>query len=57
MVSERLCKNKNKEVLKCKKSKTKFKQKEDFKNVKSNKKIIAPLIRDRKRCKERLENN
>ena len=52
MVSERLCKNKNKEVLKCKKSKTKFKQKEDFKNVKANKKIIAPLIRNRKRCRK-----
>ena len=51
-MSERLCKNINKEVLKCKKSKTKFKQKEDFKNVKANQKtIIAPLIRNRKRCK------
>lgn len=57
MLSERLCKNKNKEVLKCKKSKTKFKQKEDFKNVKAKKIIIVPLIRNRKRCKERLENN
>ena len=37
MLPERLCKNKNKEVLKYKKSKTKFKQKEDFKNVKANK--------------------
>ena len=52
MMSERLCKNKNKEVLKCKKSKTKFKQKEDLKNVKANKKIIAPLIRNRKRCRK-----
>lgn len=35
---------------------SKLKQKEDFKNVKANKKIIiAPLIRNRKRCKERLK--
>ena len=38
-----------KEVLKCKKSKTKFKQKEDFQDVKDSKIIIAPLIRNRKR--------
>ena len=53
MLSERLCKNKNKEVLKCKKSKTKFKQKEDFRKCKSKQKtIIAPLIRNRKRCRK-----
>ena len=53
MMSERLCKNKNKEVLKCKKSKTKFKQKEDFKNVKANKKqSLPPLIRNRKICRK-----
>ena len=57
MLSERLCKNRNKEVLKCKKSKTKFKQKKDFKNVKANKKtIIAPLIRNRKRCRKTRNN-
>lgn len=33
MLSERLCKNKNKEVLKCKKAKTKFKQKGDFRKM------------------------
>ena len=57
MLSERLCKNINKEVLKCKKSKTKFKQKEDFKNVKANQKtIIAPLIRNRKRYRKTRNN-
>lgn len=36
MLSERLCKNKNKEVLKCKKSTTKFNKNEDFKNTNLN---------------------
>ena len=43
MLSERLFKNKNKEVLKCKKAETKFKQKEDFKNVKANKNNHCPF--------------
>lgn len=56
MVPTRLCKNKNKEVLKCKKSKIKFKQKEDSQDVKESKTIVAPLIINRKRCKERPKN-
>lgn len=56
-MSERLCKNKNKEVLKCKRSKTKFKQKEDLGKCKSKQKtIIAPLIRKRKRCRKTRNN-
>ena len=53
MLPERLCKNKNKEVLKCKKVENKIQTKGGLTNVKANKKtIIAPLIRNRKRCRK-----
>ncbi len=51
MLSERLCKNKNKEVLKCKKAKQNSNKRGILEKCKSKQKeIIATLIRNRKRC-------